>query len=35
MLNLNLIVPEISTFTQTDRQTDQARSTRLLILIKN
>jgi len=38
MPNLNslaLIVSEISAFIRTDRQTDMARSTRLVILIKN
>jgi len=38
MPNLNilaLIVSAISAFTRTDRQTDMARSTRLVILIKN
>jgi len=32
---LAFIVLEISTFTQTDGQTDMARSARLLILIEN
>jgi len=38
MPNLNslaVIVSEISAFIRTDRQTDMARSTRLVILIKN
>jgi len=38
MPNLNslaLIVSEISAFIRTDRQTDRARSTRLVILFKN